>query len=308
VNRTFRDRTHERALKRDGFVVIRGLAAPEDLLWLRELCDRSFPLDRRLEAIVPTEAERDWRDRMAPGAGWRISMNEAPPEDRGDLEERLAPYWEAIASELLVDHRAILTTLLSKENNDDSVLPLHQDPTFVDERRYRAVTVWIALDEISAPLDNGPLCVIPGSHRAGDEPRGTGTVPRYLADLDRLWEAADPVDVAAGDAVIWESHLIHGSPANRSPHARRAVTAIMVPRGVPLLHVVTDRAEAREFDVLQVDDTFWHRNSPRSLLDEPPEGYPVVDVIRDPVPTTTEAILAAGRRNRSRSRRRRRSA
>jgi len=81
----------------------------------------------------------------------------------------------------------------------------------------RMVTVWIAMND--ATLENGCLCVVPGSHR---EPMRTHCPAGQLSIPDTLFDAATavPVPVPAGGAVLLHPLTIHGSRPNTTDGIR----------------------------------------------------------------------------------------
>jgi ectoine hydroxylase-related dioxygenase (phytanoyl-CoA dioxygenase family) len=102
----------------------------------------------------------------------------------------------------------------------------HQDEAHIPTRDRSLTGVWIALDD--ATTRNGCLWVLPGSHRSGvlhpvrelDDPRFDGTPEAYGFEDD----AAVPVELAAGSAVVFNGYLLHRSLPNRSPaRTRRAL-------------------------------------------------------------------------------------
>ena len=73
----------------------------------------------------------------------------------------------------------------------------------------------VAVDAMTA--DNGPLQMLPGSHRHGFvADLGTGRIPERYLD-------AEPVnlELAPGDAALFGPFVIHGSGPNRSASPRR---------------------------------------------------------------------------------------
>jgi hypothetical protein len=94
--------------------------------------------------------------------------------------------------------------------------PLHTDGGALPDDRgfWVANTLWM-LDDFTA--DNGPLRVIPGSHRAG----------RLPADALPDPQARHPDEVIvtgrAGDVLVLNAHLWHGGMANRTDRPRRAL-------------------------------------------------------------------------------------
>lgn len=96
---------------------------------------------------------------------------------------------------------------------------MHQDSAyFMFAKQGACATLNYAVDT-STQLDNGPLYVVPGSHRWGHiEHIDT---PSHLG-LDSRWtfEMGVPIDGTAGDAVFFNIHTVHGSTPNRSSKPR----------------------------------------------------------------------------------------
>ncbi len=291
---TFRDPALERRLDRDGYVLLPGLGATvlerARELYLTAPVGKDLTLRRAVPALG-VDADRTWREHMTPGENWRLSTDACDPADRARIKAEMAPLWDEVAAPVLTGHRMVMNSFMTKFPGPDSFLPLHQDPTVVDERAHRSITVWLALDDINRERDNGALHVLPGSQRCGHEWRGTRTEPSYIGDLERLWAVAQPVDVHAGDVVVMDSRLLHGSPPNSSDRARRAMAGVAAPRDATLVHAVgidDDRVE-----IWGVDEQFFCDHGPGSLRDHLPTGYPVLDVVpRADPPTTAKAVLA----------------
>jgi hypothetical protein len=250
---TLRNRDLQRRLERDGWVVVPGLAT-EHLASLRGIADSV------VRGPVPAGLPEAWQSMKAPGGAWELSLDHLDDACREEVEERSAAAWGDLVPALCPDHRVVLTAFLFKHPGADGVLPLHQDPTVVDERRHRSVTFWVPLDPISRRLDNGPLHVLPGSHRVARALRGTGTVPEYLSRVERLWRHAEPVDVEAGDVVVMDSRLVHGSPPNADQQVRRVMSGVVVPREAELVHVVARSGAGLE--ILRPDEAFFRTYRP----------------------------------------------
>ncbi len=89
----------------------------------------------------------------------------------------------------------------------------HADFTFYCDRPLM-LNVGVYLDELTA--DNGPICVVPGSHKHGTppprDPRDAGNLPDELR-----------LTVPAGTAVIFDCTTWHRGGGNRSDKVRRAI-------------------------------------------------------------------------------------
>jgi hypothetical protein len=239
-------------------------AALDDVAALRRIFAATHP---EADAPVDPGSGPVWFEDQAPGACFETDL-EAPVERRDEIEAHLAPIWERRLAAAFVDHRAVVSTFLMKWPGEVGHLPLHQDPSFVDERTDRAVTLWIAIDDASPELGNGPLHVIPGSHLAADEYRGTNTSSSFLAYIHEVWPLTVPVPVRSGDAVVLDGRLVHGSPPNTTDRLRLAVTTPVVRRDARLIHVVG--VDDENVVLLEVEDDFYRRTSPRRLWADPP--------------------------------------
>jgi phytanoyl-CoA hydroxylase len=118
--------------------------------------------------------------------------------------------------------------------------PWHQDHAYFDlPLTATVVGVWIALDE--ATTENGCMIIWPDSHKQGP----------VIHFQRRDWQICDTfnradgslaVPLKPGGALFFHSLLHHGTPANHSPHRRRAVQFHYAPASAQKI----DKAERLE--------------------------------------------------------------
>jgi len=103
--------------------------------------------------------------------------------------------------------------------------PWHQDAFYFPFEGPPQLGLWLAVTE--ARMDNGPLWVLPGSHR---EPVHQAVKDQrihanyaYVEIVDHNMDAAVPVLMQAGDLLIFHSHLMHKSTDNNSDALRAAM-------------------------------------------------------------------------------------
>lgn len=205
---TLVDPDQDDAFRRDGYVVLDALG------------DAELAAARAAWAEVHPE----------PGHGFEYDVVRRAPEATARLEAAVGPMWDALLDRTLVDHRRFLLSFLTKWPDPTSAHHLHQDWTYVDERRYRTLSFWVALDDCSPALENGPVAVIPGSHHLVDAYRGPAVVDWYRDLAGELEALLEPVPVRAGQAILIDNALLHGSPPNHSTAPRRGMAAAVAPR------------------------------------------------------------------------------
>ncbi|MXW03602.1 MAG: phytanoyl-CoA dioxygenase family protein [Gemmatimonadetes bacterium] len=106
----------------------------------------------------------------------------------------------------------------------------HQDNTKWSFASEHAITIWVALDEVT--VQNGCMFFMPGSHRKrrDDYPaagKQVGAMFDAYPDLGRM----DPVPVVmpAGGCSFHNGLIVHAANANMTPWPRRAFTCAYMP-------------------------------------------------------------------------------
>ncbi|MBT4386902.1 MAG: phytanoyl-CoA dioxygenase family protein [Betaproteobacteria bacterium] len=142
-------------------------------------------------------------------------------------------FWDLIRSPRLV---SCLTDLLGsdvrlhgsklnlKSSQEGSAVEWHQDWAFYPHSNDHVLAVGLMMDDMT--LDNGPLLVVPGSHRVNkvwnhhQDGYFCGAIPASQnRDLD--FEGAIPCLGKAGDCSFHHVRLVHGSAQNTSQSPRR---------------------------------------------------------------------------------------
>jgi ectoine hydroxylase-related dioxygenase (phytanoyl-CoA dioxygenase family) len=157
----------------------------------------------------------------------------SPALERWALDARfLEPMCDMVGS----DDPVLFTEKLNlKRAQHGGVNPLHQDyPYWVDvaEDPEQVATSMLFLDD--STLENGCLCVVPGSHTAGvwqrradgDDFAGNEIDAGAYSDVESV-----PVEVPAGSVVMFGSYLVHHSAPNTSDLPRRALLFSYQPAG-----------------------------------------------------------------------------
>jgi ectoine hydroxylase-related dioxygenase (phytanoyl-CoA dioxygenase family) len=125
------------------------------------------------------------------------------------------------------------TGVFGKPAHDGIATPWHQDGQYWPMRPLATTSVWLALDD--ATLDNSCMRVISGSH----QPRKlydhrTVDASRLTLNQQLDWRALgyereEPIEIEAGQMILFDLYLIHGSRSNDSHRQRRAITIRYMP-------------------------------------------------------------------------------
>jgi hypothetical protein len=262
------DAHHEARLQADGVVVVPALDPDEIRMCLR--------LRRSLAA---TDDHGLTVDYMRPD---RTVMRR--------IDEGTRLLWNDVLPRLFEGFRPVMTTFVVKHPGVESEMLLHEDRSYVDEELHRAFTVWIPLVDVNDRVGNGVLQVVPGSHRLPVGMAGSLT-PDLIRPYERyLQDRLVPIEAAAGDAVIYDTRLLHASRANLTDAARPAIVCAVVPTGSTVLHVVATGRGGRRIHA--VDARFFVERHPRDIEIQMPATCPVVREYHDDRRLEPEQVAA----------------
>jgi len=169
------------------------------------------------------------------------------------LNKNLVNTLNPIISKYFGDYKVLGAQFLVKNPGDGGRMPFHQDWTIVDEEIDRSVTVWIPLNDTSN--ENGAIRVVPNSHEFSRNKRGPGNFDILLDVQSDLSNLAHTLCIEAGEALIFDQSLMHGSARNVTDKPRIAVAFGLVYKDAPLMfyHKKSDK-QIEKYDV--PDDFF----------------------------------------------------
>ncbi|WP_158266522.1 phytanoyl-CoA dioxygenase family protein [Allosphingosinicella deserti] len=203
---TFIDPDLEARFAAEGVVVLRLLDA-----------DEATALGRELLATLP---------RPLPVNGRSIFASTV--DDDVERQQRLAAFAAAVLEPALAHHltggRTCETGIVAKPAGG-GVLPFHHHPPFVDRPYDRAITCWCPLMDTSP--QTGGLRIIPGSSHILPFIRVPGAHNYFGGFKEALDKYAVDLTVEAGEAILFETTMLHGSGPNHGPADRIAVTALL---------------------------------------------------------------------------------
>ena len=125
------------------------------------------------------------------------------------------------------------TGVFGKPAHDGVATPWHQDGQYWPMQPLATTSAWLALDD--ATLDNGCMRVISGSHRQQKLfDHRTVDATRLTLNQELDWRALgfdqeQAIEIEAGQMIIFDLYLIHGSHSNDTPRQRRAITVRYMP-------------------------------------------------------------------------------
>lgn len=148
-------------------------------------------------------------------------------DPRLDLRIRMSGWCEAelfpkIRKHFL-DARFLGGSYMSKGAAYINRMEMHQDWNIVDERRGRSFNLWIPLVDVNE--DNGAIKLIPESHLWEEQYRGPNFQYPWTEVREELWDMAETLTMKAGQILVYDHALLHGSFGNQTDKERPVIVA-----------------------------------------------------------------------------------
>lgn len=135
--------------------------------------------------------------------------------------------------DFLINYELLGGAFVVKPGGGKGVLAPHQDWNIVDEKFHRSYNLWIPLVDVNEK--NGAVYILKASHSKMKSFRGPG-IPSPFREIESyVWDSMTPLIMKAGEALLYDHALIHGSPANKTDTMRLGIVCGIVNKDVPMI-------------------------------------------------------------------------
>ncbi|HEY7811215.1 MAG TPA: phytanoyl-CoA dioxygenase family protein [Allosphingosinicella sp.] len=170
---------------------------------------------------------------------------------------------------------------------------LHQNWPATADLNETTLTLWCPLVDVDE--ENGVVQFLPGSHKLLPHVQGPQSESFFEDLIPDLRPHLKWEPLPAGEGMIFDDALLHGSEPNRSATPRIAIQLILVPaESTPAFFYKVDD---ETFEIVRADWDFWLRHQHRDLLSRQPEWEHLAFVKSENRAVSLsefEALLAAG--------------
>ncbi|MGB3653517.1 MAG: tetratricopeptide repeat protein [Rivularia sp. (in: cyanobacteria)] len=244
----------QRQLESEGYVVLDNFLSEAELQELRDF-DRAHPLPEDMASSDPA-----------------ITIQTSDFSYRKKLSHKFKAITTPKLAKIIPDYRVLFCPWFRKKSkHDNNLINLHQDPYFTDESRYLSLGIWCPLNDVD--FESSCLYAVKGSHTLNLQKRAFHTftcLPYKQKELSYIRENyLTPIPLKAGQALLFDKRLFHGSPSNTSNIDRVAATCfILIPNDAPLYFCYRESQQADNIEIYEVPDEFYNRY----ILGDKPDG------------------------------------
>lgn len=185
------------------------------------------------------------------------STHSADMEFRKKTSDFINVVLSPLVADVLKDYKLLGGAYVVKPAHGKGILQPHQDWNLVDESQSRSYNLWIPLVDVDAT--NGAVCVLPGSHIKINTYRGPGIPSAFKEVEQHIWQKLDLLPMKAGESLLYDHALLHGSPANTSDKVRIGIVCGVIPKGAAMqIHTLQDGM----IETFRCDESFFLEKNP----------------------------------------------
>ena len=199
-----------------------------------------------------------------PGGGMFYSVYSRDIAYRQKVHNEIGQILQPVYEKLFHDYKSVLNSFIVKVSGPESEFSLHQDSTGLDETKYSCLSVWIPLQDTG--INEGCMCVVPHSHQMFSPWRGISFAAPFESISDTVRKYLVPLEMKAGEILLFDNRLVHNSLVNSSGHDRVVIMSGIFPKEAKIISVYKDAANEKnplelieqEEDYLITFENFFH--------------------------------------------------
>jgi hypothetical protein len=194
--------------------------------------------------------EKLYKDEKFPSLGnFYLTIWADEPAHRLMIHNSVQQIIDPICNKLLNNYKPVISSFAVKKSDPKSSWHPHQDDTFVDEKKFVSLSVWISLCDTNA--HNGALQVSVSSHKKYTGPRSPNIPASFKHETNQV--PLQNLETKAGQAIVFDHRLVHASAENNSGKERVAVVTVLIPSEAGLTYLYLDTstvpATIRQYEI-----------------------------------------------------------
>lgn len=184
---------------------------------------------------------------------------------RKQIHDKIGAILKPTIEEHFKDYRVMLNSFVVKVAGEKSEFYLHQDTTGLDEWKHSPLNLWIPLEDVG--VNEGCLGIVPKSHKFFTPYRSISFPAPFDGIANTVKKYLQPVEMLAGDALIFDNRVVHHSYKNNSGKTRVAVVCGLFPKDARLTTVFKPAYElGGQIELIEHEDDFLLKH-PNFLID-----------------------------------------
>jgi hypothetical protein len=191
---------------------------------------------------------------FAKSLGYYISVFDSNLDRRKYIDSKLKDVFQKKIEKIMPNYTILYCNFMTKDPNGTEI-EVHQDFSFVDEKKYTAFNFWLPLQYTDA--QNGGFHLIEGSHKLFNSYR-SATIPHNLTHYNSEFKKyMKEIPVNAGDGLIFDHKLFHYSTPNQTNNVRIAIQMVLIPKdATPVTYYYRPEEDKNNLEVYEITSEY----------------------------------------------------
>lgn len=198
---------------------------------------------------------------------------------RGNMNDKIKEVFSRAIAACFNQCTPLGGSFVVKSNEQKERLHPHQDWNIVDEEKYRSFNIWVPLVDLNDK--NGIIRIMPKSHKWQKNFRGPGIADGFQQYHEEIWKSMVPLNMKAGQALIYDHRLFHASEPNTTSQLRVAAVFGIIPDGAQMYYYSGNDGKVEKYESNL--DFFMKEN-----IQDGPKILTKIAVLENPKPITSK--------------------
>lgn len=200
---------------------------------------------------------------------YHCSFLDSNKDYKAKVHQLITGFFEPHIKRILKDFHILNCNFYVKAPHSGEFV-VHQNWPAIADINDTTVTVWCPL--VNVVESNGALQVVPGSHKLLPHIEGPGAQPFFDGFRQSMINNyLKPIQMEAGESLIFDDSLIHWSARNDSDEPRIAIQILCIPNNAQAVYFYADPAYPDRFELIEVDSRFYTESGYSDLLKRQPD-------------------------------------
>lgn len=161
--------------------------------------------------------------------GLQLSLKEIETDVILYLHQQSIVLVQPLLNSILLNHNIIASGFINKLPGKNNTAGLHRDPSFTNENEHNTLLLWCPLTNTN--IENGTIGIIPDSHKLFNGYKGMvyGKYDFSNEESQIIEHFGQDIELKKGEAIIFNTALLHYSKQNKTEHDRLVYTCFIIP-------------------------------------------------------------------------------
>ncbi len=197
---------------------------------------------------------------------------------RKKMNEEIKRVCERAVDVTFQNATALGATFMVKSKGENGSLHPHQDWSILDESQHFSYNIWLPLVDVNEA--NGTLLILPDSHKLFENIRGLNIPSSFENVMNEVWQYLIPINMKAGEALVYDHRLLHASGINKTDTPRLVVVYGLIPSAAEMRYYFGNENRIEEYAC--TEDFYFNENinqgpSGLKMLRSIPNDNPKID-------------------------------